>query len=151
MTPGILTIRKATLADTSAMIALARESPGAAQWSRPQYEIAVSSPDRVAFVSGDDLGVDGFVVARAIGGEWEIENIVVTEKSRRRGLGGRLLAQIIDLARRRTAAVIFLEVRESNTGARSFYEKNGFIQSGRRGQYYHEPEEDARVYRRELK
>ncbi len=40
---------------------------------------------------------------------------------------------------------IFLEVRESNEAARSFYARMGFTEAGRRRDYYREPAEDAFV------
>ena len=41
---------------------------------------------------------------------------------------------------------VFLEVRESNSAARSLYEKLGFQQTGRRKSYYANPIEDAILY-----
>jgi [ribosomal protein S18]-alanine N-acetyltransferase len=127
-------------------MALARQAASAAQWSQRQYEVAVGSPERVALVIVEHLAVAGFVVARVLDMEWEIENIVVAGDLRRRGLGARLLTEIIKLARQRKADAIFLEVRESNAAARSFYEKNALVQSGRRRYYYHQPDEDALIY-----
>jgi ribosomal-protein-alanine N-acetyltransferase len=45
---------------------------------------------------------------------------------------------------------VFLEVRESNAAARCFYEKAGFVQTGRRKSYYTDPAEDAVLYRYDL-
>ena len=42
---------------------------------------------------------------------------------------------------------IFLEVRASNTAARSLYESLGFCQTGLRRFYYSDPSEDAILYR----
>lgn len=129
------------------MMALAREAPSAAHWSYPQYEIAVGSVDRVASVIEEDSVIAAFVVARVLDREWEIENLIVAGECRRRGLGARLLNEMMKLARLQKAQSMFLEVRESNLAARSLYEKNGFVQAGRRLRYYHEPDEDAIVYR----
>ena len=79
--------------------------------------------------------------------EWEIENIAVAGPARRRGLGTRLLGELLDLARGRGADAVFLEVRESNHAARALYEKWAFLESGRRRGYYKDPEEDAILYR----
>jgi [ribosomal protein S18]-alanine N-acetyltransferase len=142
-----LPIRAATIADIPAMMVLAREASSAAHWSQRQYEIAVSSPDRIASVLEEDSALAAFLVARVLDREWEIENVVVASHRRRRGLAASLLAEIINLARLRKADAIFLEVRESNRDARYLYEKNGFLQTGRRPRYYREPEEDALLYR----
>jgi ribosomal-protein-alanine N-acetyltransferase len=45
---------------------------------------------------------------------------------------------------------VFLEVRESNGGARALYASRGFEVAGRRAKYYRKPVEDALVLRREL-
>ena len=39
--------------------------------------------------------------------------------------------------------VCYLEVRESNTAARTLYESLGFVQTGYRPRYYSQPEEAA--------
>jgi ribosomal-protein-alanine acetyltransferase len=129
------------------MMALERATPSAAHWPKQQYEIAVSGRDRVALVIEEESTPEGFIVVRTIDREWEIENILVACDRRRRGLGARLLAEIINGALPQHVEAIFLEVRESNLAARSFYEKSGFVQIGRRVQYYREPEENALVYR----
>ncbi len=92
-------IRAATVADIPVMMALAREAPSAAHWSYPQYEIAVGSVDRVASVIEEDSVIAAFVVARVLDREWEIENLIVAGECRRRGLGARLLNEMMKLAR----------------------------------------------------
>ena len=91
--------------------------------------------------------VQGFLVGRAVEGEWEIENIAVAGPARRRGLGTRLVGEFLDLARKQGAQAVFLEVRESNRAARALYEKWAFVEAGRRAHYYRQPEEDAVAYR----
>jgi ribosomal-protein-alanine acetyltransferase len=95
-------------------------------------------------------GIQGFLIAKAVGVEWEIENIVIADPARRRGLASRLLTHVLNVEGAKGAESIFLEVRESNLAARRLYEKWSFVESGRRKQYYHAPQEDAIVYRREF-
>jgi [ribosomal protein S18]-alanine N-acetyltransferase len=142
-------IRRAIPADIPALIALEKCAATAAHWSTEQYEAAFSSeaPFRTVLIIEEEDEVQGFIVGRAASEEWEIENIVVAATARRRGLGTRLLGEFLDLARGRGAQAVFLEVRESNLAARQLYEKWAFVESGRRKRYYHEPEEDAIVYR----
>lgn len=90
----------------------------------------------------------GFLIAREVDHEWEIENIAIAGPARRGGLGTRLLEEFLDLARERGAQAVFLEVRESNLAARKLYEKCGFLEAGRRQGYYHSPEENAVIYQR---
>ncbi len=129
-------------------MSLEQQAPEAAHWSRQQYDAIFfsSGPSRQAIVVETD-GLQGFLVARADGGEWEIENIAVAGNARRRGIAGQLLDELMDRARKEGATAIFLEVRESNRAARALYRKWGFREDGRRKNYYREPEEDAMLYR----
>jgi ribosomal-protein-alanine N-acetyltransferase len=154
------TVRFATPADIPAMIALERDANMAAHWPHAQYErIFVqqepkpASPERaqrIAMVICDDLGLQGFLVARQIDAELEIENVAVASSARRRGLGTDLVGKLLLLARRQGAKALFLEVRESNQAARALYEKCGFIQDGNRKRYYEHPTEAAILYRLDL-
>ena len=145
-------IRPATVADLPAMMALEKRAATAAHWSPEQYEalFRASDPGRVALILWEESDLLGFVIARVVGEEWEIENIAVGGPARRRGLGTRLLGELLDLARAKDAAAVFLEVRESNAPAISFYEKHGFVRNGRRPAYYENPSEAAVLMMREL-
>lgn len=101
----------------------------------------------MVLVIEEECSLQGFLVARALDGEWEIENIAIAGAARRRGLGTRLLGEFVDSVRRERAAAVFLEVRESNRAARALYEKWAFVESGRRPRYYADPPEDAILYR----
>ena len=143
--------RLATPADIPAMMALETHAVTAAHWSRQQYEqiFATDGPRREALVI-ERGGIQGFLVARALDKEWEIENMAVSGPVRRLGLGTRLLGEFLDQVRIAGAQSVFLEVRESNHAARALYEKWAFVQSGRRKGYYRGPEEDAITYRLDL-
>ncbi|MGH9501572.1 MAG: ribosomal protein S18-alanine N-acetyltransferase [Terriglobales bacterium] len=144
-----LSVRPATVADVPSMMALEKHAATAAHWSLAQYEalFRASSPDRVALSIREESDLHGFVIARVLGEEWEIENIAIAGPARRRGLGTRLLGELLDLARAKGAAAVFLEVRESNHAARALYGKWAFLEGGRRRSYYKNPEEDAILYR----
>jgi len=89
-------------------------------------------------------------VAWSVVDEAEIANLAVANDVRRAGVGARLLDHALDIARERHSYVVFLEVRESNAGARALYASRGFEVAGRRAKYYRKPVEDALVLRREL-
>ncbi len=142
-------VRPAIPADIPAMIGIVDGSATAAHWSREHYErlFGEQTPRRVALVVEDAAALQGFLVAHAVAGEWEIENIAVAGAARRRGLGTRLLEEFLKMASGEGATAVFLEVRESNRAARFLYEKWSFRESGRRSGYYAQPQEDAIVYR----
>ncbi len=56
----------------------------------------------------------------------------------------------MDEFRVRHVSRLFLEVRESNKGGIAFYEKHGFLKTGRRAGYYHHPDEAAIVMEKKL-
>jgi ribosomal-protein-alanine N-acetyltransferase len=155
------------------MLDLERQCPEAAHWSRRQYEdlfgalgdgprrlflVVEESAEAAEHRTESPTGAGssssrlvfrtlGFLIAREINPEWELENIVVAPATRRKGLATRLLTALLDRARETNSERVFLEVRESNQAAGAFYARLGFEQSGRRKLYYANPPEDAVLYR----
>jgi ribosomal-protein-alanine acetyltransferase len=141
-------IRLATAADIPALRSLEAHASTAAGWTADTYDRIFRSESlpRLVLVLQEGEVVVGFTVTLCCGREWELENIAVSQSARRRGLGMRLLAEM--LARAADAGVerVFLEVRESNHAARALYEKCTFVEHGRRPGYYRDPAEDAVIY-----
>lgn len=144
-------IRLAIAEDLPRILEIARQSLSAAQWSADEYEKMLGydiSPSTnlllvVEIIPGH--AIEGFLAAREVSGDWEIENLAVCDSARRRGLGLRLLNDFLRIARERRGKEVFLEVRESNLAARALYSKCTFVEAGRRKSYYHNPEEDALI------
>ncbi len=140
------------------MMTLERQSPAAAHWSQEQYDALFvtasgEQPGRLAWDAEDERStpeVVAFLVAHRVDAEWELENIVVAECVRRRGVATLLLNALIAHARAAQSNAIFLEVRESNQGARALYRKAGFEEVGLRKSYYSNPPEDAILCRLRL-
>ena len=151
-------IRHATLADVPEIRRLEVQASTAAHWSAAQYDalFADNAPPRIVLIAKNDdrdcndVEVVGFLIARCLASEWEIENIVVADDRKRGGIGMALVRRLLSEAEAASVTAIILEVRESNEGARRLYESIGFTSEGRRRAYYREPAEDAIVYRRAL-
>jgi len=143
-----LHIRNANPADIPELMRIEQASTSAAHWAEDRYKTLFneSAPRRLTLVI-EDQGLTGFLVANAASADWEIENVVIAEKMRRRGRGRALLFELLQRARAQKATLIFLEVRESNLPARRLYENLGFGQIASRPRYYSHPEEDAILYR----
>ena len=92
----------------------------------------------------------GCMYWRSIIDEIEILNLGVAKSWRRQHLGMRLMDALLVFAKSIVAKRIFLEVRESNTAAQSFYRKFGFVQCGLRPGYYADNQEAAIVMALEL-
>jgi ribosomal-protein-alanine N-acetyltransferase len=158
-------LRSATLDDVPAILAIEQQAESAAHWPPDEYEklvrtgvvivagqVAEQAAERVAEQAGHPTAAEqtgklcGFVCAKAMAGEWEIENVVVAGEFLRRGIADRLMQALLDQAQNGAASRILLEVRESNRPARRLYEKHRFREVGRRRQYYRNPPEDAILY-----
>ena len=92
----------------------------------------------VAFPPGDPGRIDAYAGLRAPRRQpqADIQTIAVVEDARRQGLGRVLMLRLIDEARERGAAELFLEVRADNPGAQTLYESLGFERIAVRPQYY---------------
>ena len=134
-----ITIRHATVEDLPAIDALQSGTPEAAHWSPGSYLLFQT------YVAERDGAVIGFICARLIRGvPAEINNLIVHPDHRRQGVGRHLLQTAIE----HWNDEVFLEVRESNTGAQELYRQLGFEVVGRRKEYYRDPPEGAVVMRR---
>lgn len=76
-----------------------------------------------------------FLVMEAVD-EAHLLNISVAQDLQGEGFGHLLLDYAVDLARRRQMTIMLLEVRVSNLRALQVYKRFGFVEIGRRKNYY---------------
>ena len=120
-------------------------------WSVDVITSAFANPHNIILVEEDeDKEVVGAVFMSVIASECELQNIVVSQKNKRQGIGERLLKEALRFSAERGAEVLYLEVRDSNNAARALYEKLGFHTVGRRKEYYKTPTEDAVLMKKDL-
>jgi [ribosomal protein S18]-alanine N-acetyltransferase len=133
--------------DTEAVSEICRHSTEAAQWPKESFYQAHSSGQIVltAEINGQ---ICGFLVARVTEDEAEILNMAVDPAHRRKGIGSTLLLAAISAAQAQNGKNIYLEVRESNSAAISFYRQHGFEKSTERRGYYSSPTENAVVMKK---
>jgi ribosomal-protein-alanine N-acetyltransferase len=144
-----IALRPARDADIDAVLAIEHASFGD-PWNRRAFADLIDDP-RVAFLIADVGGrVCGYVVAWFVLDEGEIGNLAVADEARRQGIGARLLDGAIAEVRKSDVDTLYLEVRDSNTAARALYASRGFVEVGRRREYYRRPKEDALVLRLDL-
>jgi ribosomal-protein-alanine N-acetyltransferase len=141
-------IRRASPADLEAILAIAQASAEAPHWSHSQWLAALSldhetGPMRASFVAEGNGGILGFAVASRAGELAELESVVVSTSSRRKGIGKALCQQVMDWSRKIGASELELEVRASSDGALALYRALGFVEQARRREYYRNPPEDA--------
>lgn len=102
--------------------------------------------DGVTLVAQNNESLVGYLFARLIDSDLEIQDIGVSPDFRRNGIGKglikELLSQFVD-------TICYLEVRSKNISAIKLYESFGFINYGTRNDYYINPADDALMYKRD--
>ncbi len=145
-----VTFRPMTTTDVEAVAAIEREA-FSTPWSASTFRELVEAGRVQLRVAENGAGeVVGYTVLWAVGDEAELANIAVRAEDRGKGIGRRLLDDVLEVARRRGVRTVFLEVRESNHRAAGMYLRRGFRQVGTRRNYYTAPRENARVLAKRL-
>lgn len=106
---------------------------------------AAAERETSATKAGERQKIIGYAVFYSAADEGELNSIAVDAAFRRCGAATGLLQKAISDLSAAGVAKIFLEVREHNSGAIAFYEKQGFLAAGVRRGFYDHPEEDAIV------
>jgi ribosomal-protein-alanine N-acetyltransferase len=119
-------------------------------WSEATFRGLLRRADADLLVAEESNEVVGYTVFWCVLDQGELGNVSVAPGWRRRGIGEGLIRAVLDCARERGVRQVFLEVRVSNVGAQRLYERFGFVEIGRRRNYYLDPVEDALVMRRDL-
>jgi [ribosomal protein S18]-alanine N-acetyltransferase len=103
-------------------------------------------------IAWEDDEAAGFALALDLGGECEILALGVVPARRRTGAATALLDSICAEVLQRDGYSVFLEVAADNAAARALYAATGFVQIGRRRNYYrrHTVPVDALILRRKI-
>ena len=152
----------------------AQHRPGAAVWHRPMAHADLDAVlaleaqaypypwtrgnfiDSLAAGYTAELRLDaqdrllGYFLALPGFEEMHLLNLTVAPLLQRAGHGQALMQRLLAIARARADAALWLEVRPSNVAALGLYQRLGFAEVGRRGNYYPAPggqREDALVLR----
>lgn len=121
---------------------------GPQRWTAAMFwnELANGHDYIAAFENGELVGYAGMVVMPP--NEAWINTIGVRRDRQRRGIGRRLLEELLAIARRRGVRHTLLEVAVDNVGAQRLYRAFGFETVGVRRGYYQPSNTDALVMRR---
>lgn len=104
-------------------------------WSAADIAALIGGAGAYAVLAQDAAPL-GMVMSRNLFEEAEILTLAVAPEARRRGVGLALVGAAVGLARQGGASSLILEVGEDNPGAVALYERAGFVQTGRRRDYY---------------
>ena len=135
-------IERMTEAHLDAVAELEREC-FAHPWSRESLKETLRSGDSLFYIAELDGRVIGYIGMSFVLDEGYIYNVAVAKDSRKNGAGSALIQTLVNYGKKNGFAFITLEVRESNTAARSLYSSFGFIKVGERKNYYSDPVENA--------
>lgn len=142
---GDMRVRPMTVADVVPVAAIERASFSTPWPVRAFEEMLGRDGVELLVLASAEGEVTGYAVLWWVMDEGELANIAVAEGWRGRDLGALLLQSMLDRAAALGVRRVFLEVRESNAVARELYRTRGFMEVGRRADYYRDPREDARV------
>ena len=145
-TPAVVALRDLVPEDLPQVLAIEQAS-FSTPWRRNTFEGLLRREDADLIGATVEGVLVGYAITWTILDQAELGNVAVTPAARRRGVGRMLVEAALRRVRRRGARECFLEVRESNVGARRLYEELGFAAIGRRRRYYASPVEDALVMR----
>lgn len=145
-TPAVVALRDLVPEDLSQVLDIEQAS-FSTPWRRNTFEGLLRRSDADLIGATVEGALVGYAITWTILDQAELGNVAVTPAARRRGVGRMLVEAALRRVRRRGARECFLEVRESNVGARRLYEELGFSAIGRRRRYYASPVEDALVMR----
>ena len=93
--------------------------------------------------------VAGYIGSQTVMDESDMMNVAVHPDFRRKGIAEALVNGLVEELKRKESRCLTLEVRASNAPAIALYEKLGFVEVGRRKNYYRNPREDALILRKE--
>ena len=127
-------LRKMILADIDAVV-LIEQDVHAHPWTRGNFTDALTS-NNLCYVFEDEESITGYAVLLPVVDEVELLNISIAAEHQRKGLGRKLLVELMKIALGMKMRRMLLEVRVSNIPALGLYNDAGFRKIGLRRDYY---------------
>lgn len=103
----------------------------------------IADPLRLPLVAEREGRIGGYIMTWRVADQLHILNIATDPVHRRQGLATALLREVSRRGTDTGQVELTLEVRESNHGARAFYRRHRFAETGLRPGYYQDNGEDA--------
>lgn len=128
-------LRDMTEADLDAVLAIER-AVHAHPWTLGNFSDALRSKYLCKIYETEARELVGYAVMMLAVDEAELLDIAIAASQQRKGLGRKLLDELLALARRHAMRRMLLEVRASNAPALALYRSMGFSDIGLRRDYY---------------
>jgi [ribosomal protein S18]-alanine N-acetyltransferase len=136
-------IRKMIMNDLEQVVAIDQVS-FSLPWPARSFQFELTdNPASRCWVVELDGKIIAMIVSWLILDELHIATIATHPDFRRQGIGKKLITHALKSARDEGVTRAFLEVRESNKMAINMYKSFGFVEDGRRKEYYKDNHEDA--------
>ena len=119
-------------------------------WSEASIAHYMEAGNTIFVVARHGEETIGYAAVMCVLDEGNLVSIGVHDDYRQMWIASELLDIVYDMAHDRGVTSINLEVRTSNEAAIALYEKHGFVQNGRRKDFYRDPKEDALLFIKEL-
>ena len=137
-------IRPLQLRDLSAIEEIERSSYPT-PWSRSMFAGELAKPSSICLGAFEGERLVGYLIVSRYVDAWHVMNVAVALNHRRRGVASELLGALFERTREDRRRGYTLEVRVSNAGAITLYERLGFERRGVRRGYYTDNREDALI------
>lgn len=118
-------------------------------WSEASVAGELANELSLWLVAVEGETVLGYVGSQTVLDSTDILNVAVSLDHRGCGIGRALLTELEQRLRQQGVTEVLLEVRPSNAPAIALYTSLGFVQVGRRPNYYLNPREDALILKKE--
>ncbi|MFG6502955.1 ribosomal protein S18-alanine N-acetyltransferase [Microbacterium sp. P05] len=144
--------RRAGVDDLAAIMQVERASFQGDAWSDAIMRAELESEHNWYVIDEEAGRVLGYAGLRAPVGssDADVQTIALDASARGRGRGRALLRALLAEAGNRGIREVFLDVREDNASAQALYVSEGFVEIGRRPNYYPDGNVDAIVMRLDL-
>ncbi len=139
-----MTIEPMTVDDISQVAEIERQI-FSIPWSEKAFKDSMESDNTIYIVAKEDNNVAGYAGMYLSFEEGNITNVAVNPSGRRKGIGEKIVRDILNRAYEKGVRDVFLEVRETNSAAIALYEKIGFKEEGIRKNFYEKPKENALI------
>jgi ribosomal-protein-alanine N-acetyltransferase len=138
VTNGDVDVAEGGLLDLDSVMVVMRDSFDPAfgeAWTAPQCAGLLPMPGVWLSLARDGGDIVGFALGRVVADQAELLLLAVRRQSQGRGIGRKLLHRFQEVASRKGAEHLHLEVRDGNYAV-SLYKAGGFHEVGRRKNYY---------------
>ena len=146
---GKMDIMMATENDIQRIMDIEREA-FSFPWTQGGLVAELNNTNSFFPMAVDNDIIMGFAIIRKTGSDGELLQIAVASEYQRQGAATALIEAVLEWAVTHNVTRVFLEVRVSNEAAKSLYVKFGFVEIGRRKDYYILPTEDALTMERRV-